>query len=85
MAAKIRRLKAVDNSASSYDNEPPQLSPEGWKAELELDFHDRGDKTILKRYHHRGPLAVQRPLYPEATFAIYICSIPRVVWSVVIS
>ncbi|ODA31808.1 hypothetical protein A8L45_15035 [Veronia pacifica] len=41
------------------------MSPDGWRAELELDFADRGDKTVLKKYHHRGPLAVQRPLYPE--------------------
>ncbi len=37
----------------------------GWKASLDLTFIDRGDKTVLKHRSQQGPLAIQRPLYPE--------------------
>lgn len=38
----------------------------GWQAELKLQFAKRSDKTILASRYQRGPLAVQRPFYPEA-------------------
>lgn len=38
---------------------------EGWKAELELELTRRPDKTVLSKRLQRGPLAVQRPFYPE--------------------
>ncbi|NLS14700.1 urease accessory protein UreD [Vibrio sp. SM6] len=38
---------------------------EGWQANLALSFRDRGDKTVLKSRHQSGPLAIQRPLYPD--------------------
>ncbi|MCG7497398.1 urease accessory protein UreD [Vibrio sp. Of7-15] len=38
---------------------------EGWKAQLTLGFSNRGDKTVIKQRKQRGPLAIQRPLYPE--------------------
>jgi urease accessory protein len=37
----------------------------GWEAELKLSFESRGEKTVLAERRHRGPLAVQRPFYPE--------------------
>ncbi|WP_428775546.1 urease accessory protein UreD [Vibrio sp.] len=37
----------------------------GWKARLALSFSDRGDKTVIKQRSQQGPLAIQRPLYPE--------------------
>lgn len=37
----------------------------GWKAMLSLFFKDRGDKTVIKDRQQKGPLAIQRPLYPE--------------------
>lgn len=43
--------------------EPAQT---GWQAELKLQFAKRSDKTILAGRYQRGPLAVQRPFYPEA-------------------
>lgn len=39
--------------------------PTGWQAELKLQFAKRADKTILAQRSQRGPLAIQRPFYPE--------------------
>jgi urease accessory protein len=41
------------------------IEVEGWQASLQLGFVRRGDKTVLSRRQHRGPLTVQRPFYPE--------------------
>ena len=41
----------------------PISSP--WQASLALGFERRGDSTILARRDHRGPLRVQKALYPE--------------------
>ncbi|MCW8330190.1 urease accessory protein UreD [Photobacterium sp. SDRW27] len=41
---------------------------QGWRAQLELGFSNSSStlsKTILKHRKQLGPLAVQRPLYPE--------------------
>lgn len=37
----------------------------GWQAELKLQFVQRASKTILASRTQRGPLAIQRPFYPE--------------------
>ncbi len=37
----------------------------GWRAELRLAYAVAGETTILADNRHRGPLRVQRPLYPE--------------------
>ncbi len=39
--------------------------PSGWHAELALRFARRAERTVLAERHHRGPLMVQRPFYPE--------------------
>jgi urease accessory protein len=40
-------------------------APPGWHASLELVFAHVDGRTVLARRAHRGPLVVQKPLYPE--------------------
>ena len=42
----------------------PELSP-SWHAELHLGFARHGERTVLRENRHRGPLRVQKALYPE--------------------
>jgi len=37
----------------------------GWKAELALEYQRHGDRTVLAKRRHEGPLVVQKALYPE--------------------
>lgn len=45
----------------------PQQEQRGsnWEAELNLHFARRNHRTILKQRSHRGPLVIQKVLYPE--------------------
>jgi len=36
-----------------------------WKAALDLHFSSAGERTVLVRKRHTGPLSVQKALYPE--------------------
>ncbi len=50
---------------------------QGWRARLELVFEPRPAKTVLARRIQRGPLAVQRPFYPEGPVChVYILHPP---------
>ena len=42
-----------------------KLAKTGWEAELELGFTPGPGRTALTHRRRRGPLAVQRPFYPE--------------------
>ena len=42
----------------------PTISP-AWQAELNLGFASSGKRTVLRENRHRGPLRVQKALYPE--------------------
>lgn len=42
---------------------PPRQ--QGWQAALSLAYARRGERSVLVRRSHVGPLVVQRPLYPE--------------------
>jgi len=43
----------------------PLPSTTGWEAELRLGYQRRGEATVLTERTHRGPLRVQKALYPE--------------------
>jgi urease accessory protein len=54
---------------------PPLASAEpqaGWQAELDLSLMRRGERTVLTRNRHRGPLQVQKALYPEGEDTCHI-------------
>lgn len=44
----------------------------GWQARLQLSFEARAGGTYLARREHFGPLAVQRPFYPEPTGGCHV-------------
>jgi urease accessory protein len=37
----------------------------GWRGELHLEYERRGERTLLSRRRHAGPVLVQKALYPE--------------------
>ena len=46
--------------------------PSGWQAELDLCFARRTGQTVLSHNRHRGPLQVQKALYPEGKDTCHI-------------
>jgi len=53
---------------------PMDLAAErpGWRARLSLELERVGDRTVLTRRSHEGPLCVQRPLYVDGDSACQI-------------
>jgi urease accessory protein len=45
----------------------PSEAAAGWRASLVLECEHRRDRTVLSQRRQRGPLAVQRPFYPEGS------------------
>ncbi len=43
----------------------PQTENTGWKANLSLEFKATALRTVISKREHKGPLAIQRPFYPE--------------------
>ncbi|WP_299022307.1 urease accessory protein UreD [uncultured Photobacterium sp.] len=61
-------LLSPKTSIAAVTPKPTQLELEaqqGWRAQLALGFAAQPTKTVLKYRLQQGPLAVQRPLYPE--------------------
>jgi urease accessory protein len=46
------------------NSRPPPIS-QAWHAELSLGFACAAERTVLRENRHRGPLRVQKALYPE--------------------
>jgi urease accessory protein len=44
---------------------PPSGPATSWRAELDLSFERRGERSVLARRRHEGPLVVQKSLHPE--------------------
>jgi urease accessory protein len=53
-------------------------APIGWRARLALVFERRGERSVLARREHKGPLGVQRPFHPESdgTCHVYVLHPP---------
>ncbi|MFK3740626.1 urease accessory protein UreD [Massilia sp. TN1-12] len=52
-------------------SDPPTATP-SWQASLQLGFARNGGATRLARREHRGPLRVQKALYPEGPDACHV-------------
>lgn len=46
--------------------EESQANDRHWHGELHLHYQRRGERTVLAGRRHCGPLAVQKPFYPES-------------------
>jgi urease accessory protein len=55
----------------------PAPNAQGWQASVRLTFTGHADRTRLSRREQRGPLAIQRPFYPEGkTCHLYLLHPP---------
>jgi len=63
MACALRYTAAM-NAAADHALQRDAVRA-GWSGELSLGYERRGGRTVLARRLHRGPLVVQKSLYPE--------------------
>jgi urease accessory protein len=80
-----RRISTIlASQVTSLEAAAPEIALAGkparrqWRAELQLWFAPRGNRTSLTRRRHYGPLVVQRPFYPErdGTCHVYLLHPP---------
>jgi urease accessory protein len=43
-----------------------------WRADLDLSFSRRGERTLIGARSHRGPLQIQKALYPEGPSVCHV-------------
>lgn len=58
-------MNAAPQSAAGAALASSHAQQTGWCAQLQLGFARRGQRTVLVRRNHLGPLLVQKALYPE--------------------
>jgi urease accessory protein len=59
----LTRAHARDGAVDAATGARPLTA--GWEAWLALAFERVASRTVMTRREHRGPLVVQKPLYPE--------------------
>lgn len=55
-----------DVAPQLFDRGSTTAALRSWVAELSLSVERRGERTVLAHARHRGPLRVQKALYPES-------------------
>lgn len=53
------------SATPDQDLNPARYDPRRWPAKLTLHYRNNGQKTVIARREHCGPLTVQKPFYPE--------------------
>lgn len=62
----VESVQVTDNKAIL------PVAESGWQGELSLGFRWAGSRTVIHHRHHRGPLRIQRPFYPEASGTCHV-------------
>jgi urease accessory protein len=65
----------MDAWSSSFGSSPSSSATaeaRGWRASLELGFDAVGGASVLAHRRHEGPLAVQRPFFPEGAGVCHV-------------
>jgi urease accessory protein len=57
---------------AAAEGEAGRAATSGWEASIDLGFVRDGDATVLVRHGQRGPLAVQRPFFPEGPAVCHV-------------